>query len=109
MPETLKAENRETLMVLAAVPGRGEPQPREAKVVAVDNDHDVALLRITGAPLPAMTVGDSGRGARGPDVAFTGFPIGHVLGFFPVTHRAMISSINPIALPRPTRSNSTSG
>ncbi|HND35526.1 MAG TPA: S1C family serine protease, partial [Nitrosomonas sp.] len=32
-------------------------------------------------------------------LAFTGFPIGMVLGFYPVTHRAMIASITPIILP----------
>lgn len=32
-------------------------------------------------------------------VGFTGFPIGGALGFSPVTHRGMVSSITPIALP----------
>lgn len=32
-------------------------------------------------------------------VLFTGFPIGAVLGLFPVTHRSMIASITPIAIP----------
>ena len=35
-------------------------------------------------------------------MAFIGFPIGGLLGFSPVTHRATVSSITPIALPTPT-------
>jgi len=39
---------------------------------------------------------------EGQPVAFTGFPIGGVLGLSPVTHRGMISAITPIALPGAT-------
>ena len=45
---------------------RAEPQAREAKAIAVDKVHDVALLRITGAPLPALTLGNSDGRARRP-------------------------------------------
>jgi serine protease Do len=41
--------------------------------------------------------GDSVR--EGQSIAFMGFPIGGALGFSPVTHRGVISSITPIALP----------
>jgi S1-C subfamily serine protease len=30
---------------------------------------------------------------------FTGFPIGPVLGLIPVTHRAMVSALTPVATP----------
>jgi S1-C subfamily serine protease len=36
---------------------------------------------------------------EGERFAFTGFPIGAVLGLFPATHGAMISSITPIVIP----------
>ena len=36
---------------------------------------------------------------EGEAVAFTGFPIGNVLGFHAVTHRAIIASITPIVIP----------
>jgi S1-C subfamily serine protease len=39
---------------------------------------------------------------EGDDLAFTGFPIGGVLGFSPVTHRATVSSITAAALPSPS-------
>jgi S1-C subfamily serine protease len=32
-------------------------------------------------------------------VAFTGFPIGGILGFSPVTHRGTVSAVTPVALP----------
>ena len=97
--EDLQTDNREIMMALVQVPGIKEPQGREAKAVAVDKFHDVALLRITGAPLPVVTLGDSNTVRDGESVAFTGFPIGSSLGFRPVTHRGIIASSTPIALP----------
>ena len=102
VPATLPAEPPETMMVLVAVAGAQEPQPREAKVAAVDRTHDVALLRIGGAPLPAVTLGNPDAVRDGAAIAFTGFPIGNALGFFPVTHRGIVSSRPPIAVPSPT-------
>ena len=101
LPGSLQADQRELLVVVAVVPGEKEPRPREAKPVAVDKEHDVALIRIDGPALKPMIVGDSDAVREGQTYVFTGFPIGHVLGFFPVTHRAMISSITPIAIPSP--------
>ena len=99
LPDVLQTENLESLVVMVAgVDGRG-PQPREAKTVAIDRQHDLALLRVTGTPLPAMRLGNPADVREGHSVAFTGFPIGGVLGIFPVTHRGMIASITPIALP----------
>ena len=57
--EALQVENREIMMVLVTVPGVPEPQGREATAVAVDKVHDIALLRIGGTPLPAVTFGNS--------------------------------------------------
>lgn len=102
VPEVLQTEARETLMVLTHVPGAKDPQPREAQLLALDRDHDLALLRISGAPLPAVTIG-SGEGVNdGRSVAFTGFPIGNALGFYPVTHRAIIAARTPVAIPGPS-------
>jgi len=100
--ETLQTEPPETIMVLVDVPGVHEPQGREARAVAVDRVHDVALLQIGGAPLPALKLGDSDAVRDGTAIAFTGFPIGNALGFNPVTHRGIVSSQPPIALPSPT-------
>ena len=77
----------------------GDPDMRLAEVVAKDVVHDVALLRIQGAPLPALTLGDAAMVREGEQYAFTGFPLGMMLGLFPVTHQAIISAITPISVP----------
>ncbi|MFT3719942.1 S1C family serine protease [Pseudorhodoferax sp.] len=72
---------------------------RSASVLEVDRLHDLALLRFSGEPAPVLRLGDSDAVKEGQAVAFTGFPIGGALGFSPVTHRGMVSSITPIVLP----------
>ena len=99
--ETLQTEPPEIMTVLVDVPGANEPQAREARPVAVDRVHDVALLRIGGTPLPAVKLGDSDAVRDGAAIAFTGFPIGNSLGFNPVTHRGIVSAHPPLALPSP--------
>jgi S1-C subfamily serine protease len=93
----LDATRMETPVVL--VSKDGEPQPREAELLAIDKEHDLALLRIGGDPLPALKLGDSATVREGQTLAFTGFPIGMVLGFHPATHRGMVAAITPVALP----------
>ena len=100
VPEALQTD--ETMMVLVHVPGAAEPQPREAKTVAMNREHDLALLRISGARLPVVTFGDSESVRDGQSIAFTGFPIGNSLGFYPVTHGGIIASHSPIAVPATT-------
>lgn len=97
--EALQVDNRETMMVLAQGQGPREPQAREAKAIAVDKVHDVALLRIIGAPLPTLTLGNSDGVRDGQAIAFTGFPLGTALGFNPVTHRGIVASQVPAVLP----------
>lgn len=98
IPRRLEAEKDEELAVFT---GSGDRvQPRSAQVVARDADHDLALLRISGEHLPGLSLGDSATVRPGERYAFTGFPIGAVLGMYPVTHEAMVSSITPIAVPR---------
>jgi S1-C subfamily serine protease len=77
----------------------GVPQPREAELLATDKEHDLALLKISGDPLPALKLGDSDTVREGRMLAFTGFPIGLVLGFHPATHRGMVAALTPVALP----------
>jgi S1-C subfamily serine protease len=102
VPEAQKAEERQTMMVWVRMPGASAPQAREATVAAMDREHDLALLRISGAALPAVTLGDVKAVRDGQSVGFTGFPFGHALGFVPVTHRGIIASSTPIAIPGPT-------
>lgn len=73
---------------------------RPARLVGRDAVHDLAHLRlIDGPPLPALKLGDSTKVQEGHDLAFTGFPLGMVLGLHHVTHRATLSAITPIVMP----------
>lgn len=77
-------------------------ETRRATVLEIDATHDVAALQVEGPPIPGLRVRDSDTVKEGQSVAFMGFPIGGALGFSPVTHRAMISSITTISLPAAT-------
>lgn len=90
------------LVAVVQSPGR-EPELRRLQRIEVDPAHDLALLRVAdGAPLAPMNVHASDGVREGQLLAFTGFPIGGVFGFRPVTHRGIVSSITPAALPAPT-------
>jgi S1-C subfamily serine protease len=78
---------------------QGETQVRRATLAGKDGAHDLAVLQIEGPALPALKLRNSDSVQEGQLVGFTGFPIGGALGFSPVTHRGMVSSITPIALP----------
>ena len=75
---------------------------RGATVIEVDKLHDLALLRFEGSAVPALHVRESDSVHEGQTIAFMGFPMGGSLGFSPVTHRGMVSSITAAALPMPS-------
>jgi S1-C subfamily serine protease len=80
-------------------------QFRAAAVVSMDKEHDLARLRIkNGNALPALRLGDSSKVREGKALAFTGFPLGMVLGLNHVTHRCIVSAITPLATPAITAS-----
>ena len=101
LPESTENMASMTLVVQVRRPG-GELSMRQATLLQVDRVHDLALLRFEGAAAPALRIRDSNTAREGQAVAFMGFPIGGALGFSPVTHRGLISSITPAALPTPT-------
>ncbi|MDN2676358.1 serine protease [Janthinobacterium sp. SUN033] len=86
--------------VIGILTGQGEAaQFRPARVQAVDTEHDLALLRLAGAPMPALALGDAATVREGQAMAFTGFPLGTLLGLHHVTHRATVSSLTPVVMP----------
>jgi S1-C subfamily serine protease len=103
LPDFLDSRNKETLAIFIGQGTKVESRP--AKKIATDVEHDLALLEIEGAPLPALRLGESRRPREGQAIAFTGFPIGVVLGLFPVTHQGIISAISPVAIPVPSAGN----
>ncbi len=90
---------RQWALQLHPAPGGGGADWRMAEVIARDPAHDLALLRLQGTPLPALPLGAAEGVREGQPVALMGFPIGGVLGFRPVTHRGIVSSIAAIVLP----------
>jgi len=97
LPEAIDKAKFETLAVF--VREDGKETLRAAETVGQDEQHDVALLKIQGNPLPALGLGNSDKVREGEVYAFTGYPIGVVLGLHPATHRGMISAITPVAIP----------
>ncbi len=88
------------LQKMAVFIGSGkEAKVREAEVVATSSLYDLAVLKISGSALPAMNLAKDALYADGSFIAFTGFPIGGVLGLYPVTHRGIIASITPTVIP----------
>lgn len=97
LPPLLDEEKKELLVVYAG--SAQHPDIREATVIARDPEHDIALLRISGAPLAALILGDSNTVKEGATVAFTGFPLGMILGLHPATHRGIVAAITPYVSP----------
>jgi len=98
LPKSLNQERNESLAI-AIRPADGPVEIRPARKLATDTAHDLALLAVRGTALPALRLGDSDGVREGEMYLLTGYPIGAVLGLYPVTHRAMIAAVTPIAIP----------
>ncbi len=100
LPKVLDEERFESLAV--ALPGaqEGTMSVRQARLAVRQDERDLAVLRMEGAALPALSLADGMDVREGQSIAFMGFPIGNVLGFSPVTHRGIIAAITPIGIPQ---------
>jgi S1-C subfamily serine protease len=98
VPAVLDTEHQETMMVLTRA-SENKIMQRLASKVAEDPDHDLAILRVGGPPFAPLQIGDAGQVREGRIYLFTGYPLGEALGAFPVTHRAMIAAVAPVAIP----------
>ena len=88
------------LQKMAVFIGSGKnAKVREAEIIAKSSLYDLAILKVSGPALPAMTLSSGDFYADGSYIAFTGFPIGSVLGLYPVTHRGIIASVTPTVVP----------
>lgn len=100
VPKQEDLKYNEKIMVLI---GRGmKADSRVAEIVYIDKEHDLALLKVNGNKIPKLTLGTGGLAEEGTDISVTGFPIGSVLGLYPVTHRGIISAVTPIVIPQPS-------
>ena len=70
-------------------------------VLAVEDPfHDLAILIMEGQVAPLPLAMDKTL-KEGHHVAFTGYPIGFVLGLNSTTHTGIVSAITPVILPSP--------
>lgn len=97
LPDTSGGDAPELAILIRSSGGTGTI--RRAQVIHKIVEHDLAVIRFEGSAIPALKLADSASAREGQEIAFTGFPIGGVLGFSPVTHRGIISAITPIAIP----------
>ncbi len=96
LPASLNIEQMERLAVF--IKKNGKDSLYFAKEVAVDTAHDIAVLALVKGRLPPLALSNE-EVREGERYAFTGYPIGMVLGLYPVTHRGIISAISPVAIP----------
>lgn len=97
VPEELDSK---LLQELAVFVGSGKNAiVRKAKLIDSSRKYDLAVLKIEGQPLPSLTLHNDTFLPEGSSVGFTGFPIGAVLGLYPVTHRGIIASVTPTITP----------
>ena len=100
LPKELASEQLEMLAVAVPEGDAGRVAIRKVTLAAREDERDLAVLHIDGAPLPALSLAVGETVREGQDIAFTGFPIGNMLGFSPVTHRGIIAAITPIGIPQ---------
>jgi len=98
LPEILDYEKNEKLAVFLPATGN-QITGLIVKKIAVDKHHDLALLKLTNARLPALELAKDENVLEGKRYAFTGFPVGMIIGLTPVTHEGIVSAITPIVIP----------
>ena len=98
LPDVNPAEADPAQLVLQVRSGQNELSARRVTVLEVDKAHDLALLKFDGPGVPAMAMRGAESVREGQNVAFLGFPIGGALGFSPVTHRGIISSVTSVGI-----------
>ncbi|WDE12269.1 S1 family peptidase [Thalassomonas haliotis] len=97
LPDELDKSLKQSMVIFS---GSGKkPTTLKAKVIARSEYYDLAVLKFDAPALPAMKLAGAQFRSEGSYVAFTGFPIGAVLGLYPVTHRGIIASITPSVVP----------
>lgn len=97
IPETINEKHNEFIAVFSGKAEKISVYP--ARVIRIDKEHDLCLLSFEGPALPALVLGEDAHVREGNLYAFTGYPLGVVLGLNAATHRGIVAAITPIALP----------
>lgn len=100
VPKRVDKANKEYLAIFT---GRGtRAKAHRVKEIQRDEEHDISVLKLIerGDKLKPMKLDRKDDDVEeGDNIAFSGFPIGMVIGLYPVTHRGMISAITPVIEP----------
>ncbi|MFT3736614.1 MAG: serine protease [Rhodocyclaceae bacterium] len=97
----LRQQNTEQFEIMVVVLPSQPNVPREVQRVAIDELHDLAVLRIReGAPLPALPMATT-PAREGQGILLMGFPLPGLLGLTPALQAGVISAIAPISIPAP--------
>ena len=97
IPENLENETNAKLAIFI---GKGKSvNAWIADISKTDQEHDLALLSFRGPKQPALVFDSASKVREGQEIAFTGFPIGMVIGMYPVTSKGIISAITPTVIP----------
>jgi serine protease Do len=97
LPENIDKKHNEFIAVFI---GQGtDGRIIAAQTIGTEDDHDLCLLRFDGPALPPLALGDDSLVKEGELYAFTGYPLGAILGLYAATHRGIISAITPIVIP----------
>jgi len=97
LPSLLDTAKGETLAIF--VREGEEVRARKAEKIATDAEHDLALLKIEGPPLPPLRIGQFSDAREGMTYYITGYPLGTYLGFRAATHRAGLAAVVPVYTP----------
>ena len=92
LPDSTQDATTKEALAIVLPSDQADASGRTATVASVDHERDLALLRIAGRPLPALALGDSDKVREGDSLLVTGFPLGTILGAYPVTHRVMVAA-----------------
>lgn len=96
VPDTLDSELKQEIVVFS---GTGKhPKVHKAQLIASSAYYDLAVLKIA-SNLPTLTLATENYIDEGTEIAFTGFPIGAVLGLYPATHRGILAAVSPVVIP----------
>lgn len=97
IPETLDTKHLEQLAVFYHEDN--QDKIIIATEVTLDKEHDIGILKLAQGLLPPLKLASVSTVREGQLFAFTGYPMGMVLGLYPVTHRGIISAISPNIIP----------
>jgi serine protease Do len=73
----------------------------DAKLLAIDSHHDVALLQAAYPVGASLQLEMSRQPMQGESVGVIGYPIGMALGVVPTVHKGVVSAVVPAVLPLP--------